>query len=261
MAAISTSATYGNTAQASVSPVQYLLVTQPGAGGEVWPEGQAFNITWRFALAPVNGTTPPVGTVDITLLQVGSATPVLTIAAGVPNNGQYSWTLPSSITPGNNYLIQVSSDQYAGLTASSAQPFAIPAPVHIYYINDATVNSGDWTTAAGSDSNDGLTPATPKASIAGVLAAYHLNPGDTIMVDAGVYNLNNVLVLNAAASGIVIEGYNGPNYPASAAVFNRGLSSSDVIDVNGATNLTLENLTVTGGARASPHWTTQAARA
>ena len=241
--------TYGNTAQASLSPVQYLLVTQPGAGGEVWPEGQTFNITWRFALAPVNGSTPPAGTVDITLLQVGNATPVLTIAAGVPNNGLYSWTLPSSITPGNNYLIQVSSDQYAGLSASSAQPFTIPAPVHTYYINDAAANSGDWTTAAGSDGNDGLTPATPKASIAGVLAAYHLNPGDTIMVDAGVYNLNNVLVLNAAASGIIIEGYNGPNYPASAAVFNRGLSSSDVIDVNGATNLTLEYLTVTGGAQ------------
>ena len=81
-----------------------------------------------------------------------------------------------------------------------------------------------------------------------MLAAYHLNPGDVIMVDAGTYNLNNILVLNAAASGIIIEGYNGANYPASTAVFNRGLSSSDVIDVNGATNLTLENLTITGGA-------------
>ena len=239
---------YGNTAQASLSPTQYLIVTHPGAGGEVWPEGQTFNITWRFALAPVNGSTPPAGTVEINLLQVGSSTPVLNIASGVPNNGQFSWTLPNTITPGGNYLVQVTSDEYTGLTATSPQPFTIPAAVHTYYINDGTVNTGDWTTAPGNDSNDGLTPAMPKASIAGVLAAYHLNPGDTIMVDAGAYNLNNVLMLNAAASGIIIEGYNGVNYPASAAVFNRGLSSSDVIDVSGATNLTLENLTITGGA-------------
>ena len=33
----------------------------------------------------------------------------------------------------------------------------------------------------------------------------------------------------------------------SQAVFNRGLISSDVIDVNGAVNLTLEDLTITGG--------------
>ena len=223
-------------------------MTRPGAGGEVWPETQTFNITWRFALAPVNGSTPPAGTVDINLLLVGSSTPVLNIASGVPNNGQFSWTLPNTITPGSNYLVQVTSDQYAGLTATSPQPFTVAAPVHTYYVNDGTVNPGDWTTAPGNDSNDGLTPATPKASIAGVLAAYHLNPGDTILVDAGTYDLNNALLLNAAASGIIIEGYDGVNYPASAAIFNRGLSSSDVIDVSGATNLTLESLTMTGGA-------------
>ena len=238
---------FGNTAQASLSRLQYLFVTRP-TGGEVWPEQQTFSITWRFALAPVGGVTPPAGTVDINLLVVGNSTPVLNIASGVPNNGQFSWTLPSTIAPGTTYLIQIVSDQYAGLTAGSPQPFTIPAPVHVYYINDGSVSPGDWTTAPGSDSNDGLTPNTPKASITGVLAAYHLNSGDTIMVDAGTYNLNNILVLNAAASGIIIEGYNNGANAGAAAVFSRGLSSSDVIDVSGATNLTLEYLTVTGGA-------------
>ena len=153
---------YGDTTQASISPVQYLLVTHPGAGGEVWPEGQTFNITWRFALAPVNGSTPPAGTVDINLLQVGSSTPVLNIASGVANNGQYSWTLPNLITPGSNYLVQVSSDQYAGLSATSAQPFTIPAAVHTYYINDGTLNPGDWTTAPETTATTGLRPPRPR---------------------------------------------------------------------------------------------------
>ena len=107
---------------------------------------------------------------------------------------------------------------------------------------------GGITTAPGNDSNSGLTPASPKASIAGVLAAYHLTPGSIIMVDAGTYTLNNILVLGAAASGIIIEGYNNPAFPGLSSVFNRGNSGSDAIDVSGATNLTLEYLTVTGGA-------------
>ena len=37
---------YGGTAQASLSPEQFVLVTTPD-GGEVWPAGQAFPIRWR----------------------------------------------------------------------------------------------------------------------------------------------------------------------------------------------------------------------
>ena len=95
---------YGDTPEASESLSQYLLVTRPGSGGEIWPEGQTFNITWRFDLAPVSGTTPPAGTVNILLLEQGNTTPVLTIASGVPNSGEYSWTLPTSIAAGSNYL-------------------------------------------------------------------------------------------------------------------------------------------------------------
>ena len=239
---------YGNTSQASLSPQQYLVVTSPGTGGEVWPEGQTFTITWRFTLAPVNGSTPPAGTVDINLLQVGSSTPVLNVASAVPNSGQFSWTLSTSITPGSNYLIQVTSDQVAGLSGVSAKPFSITSAVHVYYVNNGTVIPGDFSTAPGNDSNSGLSPAAPKATIAGVLAAYHLNAGDTILLDAGTYTVSNTIVLAAAESGIIIEGYNNPAFPNLATVLNRGNTANDVIDVNGATNVTLEDLTVTGGS-------------
>ena len=52
-------------AQSDAVPVR----DQADGGGEVWPEQQTFNITWRYALMPVNGVTPPAGTVDINLLQ------------------------------------------------------------------------------------------------------------------------------------------------------------------------------------------------
>jgi hypothetical protein len=229
---------FGGTVQASLSPNQYLLVTSP-AGGEVWPQRQIFTITWRNS--PITDVAP---TVDINLMQVGNPTPVLNIATGAANTGQFSWTIPSTLTPGNTYLVQVTSDQHAALTGTSAQPFTITTPTNVYYVNDGTVNPGDWTSAPGNDSNDGLTTATPKASIGAILSAYHLNPMDVIKVDAGTYNLSSTIVLGAAASGITIEG--NPD-PARPTVLNRGNTSTNVIDVEGAVNVTLDHLQITAG--------------
>ncbi len=230
----------GNTAEASLSPSQYLNVLRPD-GGETWPELQTFPIVWR--------SQDSAGTVTIQLLEQGNATPVLTIAAGVANNGAFLWTVPSSITPASNFFIQVSRDDLPGVVGLSSAPFTITGPVAVYYVNDATVNPGDWTTNPGSDANDGLTPATPKASIQAVLQAYRLNPGDTIMVDAGTYNLTTNIILGASASGIKIEGYNDPAYPDRQAVLNRGDTNggSDVVQLAGATGVTLEDLSITGG--------------
>ncbi len=90
--------TYGNTAQASESLPQYVQVLRP-SGGQVWPIGATFPILWR--------SQDTVGQVKIDLLQQGNPTPILTIAAGVPNSGSYSWTIPSTLVPASNYLVRV----------------------------------------------------------------------------------------------------------------------------------------------------------
>ena len=102
---------------------------------------------------------------------------------------------------------------------------------------------------AGSDANDGLTPATPKASIQAVLAAYDLSPGDVIRVDDGTYDLDSNILLAAADSGITIEGYNDASYPGRAAVLDRGNTNGGqyVFQLAGATGVTLEDLAITGG--------------
>ena len=235
---------YGNTAQASLSPSQYVTVTSP-SGGQVWPQGQTFNIEWRSQ----DSNIPNSVTVEIDLLQVGNPTPVLQIADQVPNNGAYPWTIPATLTPASDYLIRVTREDASGLSAVSSQPFSITLPIHIYYVNDGTVLPGDYTTAPGDDANDGLTPATPKASIAAVLASYHLNPGDTILVDEGTYDLSSTIVLDAADSGIVIQGFYDPGDPSRVTLINRGNSSSSAyaFDFEGATNVTLEDLSITGG--------------
>ena len=109
---------------------------------------------------------------------------------------------------------------------------------------------GDWTTAAGDNANDGLTPATPKASIGGVLAAYHLNPGDVIRVDDGTYPLGVNIVLDAAGlrhhdRRLPRRGLSGaarPDRPGKRQLWQLRRSTCRI-----RSNVTLDHLWVTGG--------------
>ena len=234
---------YGDTAQASLSPSQYLIVSGP-ADGQAWQQGQTFDIQWRTQDSNIANSA----TVQINLLQAGNPTPVVQIADNAPNNGVYAWTVPTNLPPANNYLIQVTLEDSSGLSAVSGQPVTIAPPVHVYYVNDGTVVAGGYATAPGNDGNDGLTPATPKASIAAILDSYQLQPGDTILVDEGTYDLSSNIVLDAADSGIIIRGFFDPNDPSAVTILDRENTNTGgyAFDLQGATNVTLDHLDITG---------------
>ncbi len=59
----------------------------------------------------------------------------------------------------------------------------------MYYVNDPSTVHDEWATAPGNDLNNGLTPATPKASVQAILQTYDLNAGDRVRIDTGTYNL------------------------------------------------------------------------
>jgi hypothetical protein len=63
-----------------------------------------------------------------------------------------------------------------------------PAWAANYYVDDGS-NDGDvWTpTAYGLDINDGLTPATPKATLANLIGTVALAAGDVVYLDTGTY--------------------------------------------------------------------------
>ena len=159
-------------------------------------------------------------------MEVGNPTPVLNVASGVPNSGTFAWTVPNSLTPDSDYLIRVTREYGSGVYGVSSAPFTIASPITTYYVNGATVTPDGFTTAPGSDTNDGLKPGSPMASIEDVLHTYQLLPGATIMVDAGTYNLSSNILLAAADSGIIIEGYSNASYPNLSTVLNRGNTNS-----------------------------------
>jgi autotransporter-associated beta strand protein/parallel beta-helix repeat protein len=211
-------------------------------------------------------SSAPVTQVNIDLYQLVGGVPVFVqnIASNLANTGEYDWTIPPTITPGSNYLVEVTRlpDQDATtIVGQSLGPFTIAPPQSNYYVDDpnkSAPDSHDWTTAPGDDTNSGLDPAHPKASIAALLNAYPtLGAGATIWVDNGNYTLSTNTVVSAAHSGVTIVGYNpaiapptfsGAADPTRHSLLNRGNSSagSYVFDFQGAANATLDYLQMTG---------------
>jgi hypothetical protein len=93
-------------------------VTVPN-GGEVWRRGLPYFVQWNNNLAE---------SVRIDLFKGGSL--VRTITTNAPFKGAFQWAIPPSLTPGNDYTIQITSVTNSVLFATSAQPFSIiDAPV------------------------------------------------------------------------------------------------------------------------------------
>lgn len=74
-----------------------ITVTSPN-GGEVWEVGKSYNITWTSSL---------VDKVEIDLYKGNSLYKILASVPSDATNNTYSWTIPSDISPGDDYKIGV----------------------------------------------------------------------------------------------------------------------------------------------------------
>lgn len=74
-----------------------------------------------------------------------------------------------------------------------------------YYLNDASVTNDIFCTAPGNAANNGLSPSTPKLTLASILSTYSasFSFGDTILIDAGNYT---EIQLSSPINGVVIRG-------------------------------------------------------
>lgn len=92
-------------------------VTYPSAAGVVWTRGDAYTITWQgFATANVR----------IQLWKNWAL--VSTITTGTPNDGSFTWTVPTGTALGSDYLIRVSETGASWRPDFSNHPFTIIAP-------------------------------------------------------------------------------------------------------------------------------------
>ena len=131
---------------------------------------------------------------------------------------------------------------------ASNNSFVIAPTGHDYYINDGSTAGDIFTTAIGNDGNSGKSTDKPMRSLQALLDAYDLGAGDIIHVDSGAYTLSGSVTLNTDDTGVTIQ---GPDFAAGGTplvTFNRNNANASVFYMNGADNVTIERVNITGGS-------------
>ena len=173
---------YGGTPQASKSLTNRWVTALTANDGGVL---KGSNVVLRWAAGGITGNE----TATIAYSADGGTT-WSNIAIGVslsttPSGGEWTWNsaaLPNSF----NALWRITVDG-SGETDVCDKPFSLRNKVQAFYVNDALDADDIYCTAAGSVTNNGLTAATPKATLQAILDEYDLEGGDTVYVDSGAY--------------------------------------------------------------------------
>ncbi|NQT89167.1 right-handed parallel beta-helix repeat-containing protein, partial [bacterium] len=187
---------YGGTAQASKTPATRLLCLDHPIGGETFPAfGLPVEIRWqRTGLAWQASDTVALDYSD------DSGATWSPITTGVPvADGAYLWDI-SALPAGTQYRVRATCEQDPTATAASVDDFAI-GQGQTYYVNDASTIHDAWCTAPGDDANDGLSPATPKATVQAIIDTHDLEPGDTVLIDTGTYTLGSNITVTGDDRG------------------------------------------------------------
>ena len=206
--------------------VNAIELDQPVAGGAVAP-------TVNINVSTDGGSWQPIAT-DVPVNRFGQA--------------QYVWTVDRTTT-GSTAQIQVTS----GSLVVTSQKFLLANGGTSFYLAPpgATYNpaTAQYTTAPGNDLNSGKSPDQPMTSLAALLRAYPIGPGDTIFVDTGNYVASSDAVLGtddagtAADPALIIGPTNGGTVVLDRNNTNPGIG---VIDDTGGSYITIEDLELTG---------------
>ena len=122
----------------TTSAPRSITVTSPSSG-DIWYEGNIYTIRWT--------STGSISNVKIQLYRGSSL--VSTIASSTYNDGSYSWTVPTSLTPSTSYRIKISdasdpsvydySDYFTIDTVPTPASITVTEPTSstVWYIGDS----------------------------------------------------------------------------------------------------------------------------
>lgn len=148
--------------------------------------------------------------------------------------------------PRKTYLAAIASPSLALICAIFM--VARDAGATLYYINNTSTNGDVFTTAIGSDANDGLTAATPKLTLTNLLATYTMTGGVTVLIDTGTYSNYTVGVSATIATTPTnpVRFRGSTNAAAGGTVFNRASAAADGWLLTSVSNVVLSDFTVRG---------------
>ena len=233
---------FGGTAKASKTPTNGVLtLISLNDGGRV--AGTEVPITWLARGAATHGTVrilfSPQGGASNTWIELVSG-----LAA---TEGSWIWdsTVVEQTVQGQ---FRIELEGHADIFDENDRYFAVRNQPFKFYINDGSTVDDIYCTAAGHNSNSGLTNSAPMADLNALLARYDLEGGDTVYIDTGVYQIQDPWRITQASSAgtlatnpVVIQGSTN-SFP-SRTVLSRQ-SNPMGIQVDYAVGLKLSHITV-----------------
>lgn len=125
--------------------------------------------------------------------------------------------------------------------------FAASSYGEIYYVNDSSIVGDVYCVAAGVDAaGRGTNAASPMLSLANLLASYALAPGDTVLIDTGIYSNQTVTVTaaDAGAGGTNVVFQGSTNLAAGGSIFQAPSAAQNVFTLSGVSNVTFRHLDI-----------------
>lgn len=242
---------HGNTARASRTPTNAALtIVAPNDGGRITSTGTLYWIA-RGAV------TSHMATIQFSS---DGGTVWQTLTSGIPAaTGSYVWNT-ASVTGSPSCLWRIASVPQPAVFDTSDAFFALRNMPLRYYVNDTQTVGDVYSTAAGSTSNLGSQASAPALSVAQILAQYDLEPGDTVLVDAGVYAPASTMALGEFDGGSAVSPvvFQGSTDAVAGTVFSGrgfeidsvdGIRLQDFVISNAATAIRLRLADYCGAAR------------
>lgn len=179
-----------------------------------------------------------------TQIQPTTRTLVATIPAGTTT------FLDSALSGFTTYHYAVTSfdsngtygnEAYYAATIASATTFPDTSGPNTWYVNDTALAGDSYTSAVGSSANHGLLPSSPKRTLNDIESL--LTPGDTVLVDAGLYYEPDTVRI--AASNVRILGVDST---LSQVLFGDTSSAADrSLYLGNVTGVLVRDLAIAGG--------------
>ncbi len=245
---------FGHHPEASQSPTNpWYFAYSYNDGGTLTGTG---SLRWTYG-AVSNGTTVRLQ------YSTDSGTSWSNIASGLSvTNRQHTWVATGTVSS-LNMIWRVQDETLTNVWDRSDSNFTLKASAGVTftaYVNDTTTAGDVYCSAAGSAGNDGLSPATPRTDLPGVLDAYDFGPGDVIYVDTGLYTTRvAIAAADRGSGGLPLMIIGSTNLPAGGSNIDRGGGSVDGISIGSSANfIHLYNLTVRNSRYAIDQFQSQA---
>ena len=235
---------YGNTAVAAKTPAKAMLtLVSFHDGGRAC--GTNALVAWNFT----GGTSGEK--LKVSYSADGGVTWVVLATNIAASAGAWNWNTESCE---QSVQAKLRLESASGAVSETEGVFSVRNAPFTFYLNDNSRTGDVYCTAVGSNTNNGLSPASPMLDLNRLLERYDLEAGDLVYIDTGVYDsgVNPWRITQADSAGIREDGkVNEPavvfqgstNSLLNGTVLNRnGLEVG--IQVDYAAGVELRNITV-----------------